>query len=50
LAQPRADDPPDGVAVPLAHGHHPNADRPSKIDCIHAAKVVALPLRNEKGQ
>jgi phospholipase C len=50
LAQARDDDPLEGAAVPLARGHHPNADQPSKIDRIHAAKVAALPLRNEKGQ
>ena len=49
LAQPRADDPLDGVAVPVSRVRHPNATSPSKIDRIHAAKVAALPIRNEKG-
>ncbi|HEX4180619.1 MAG TPA: alkaline phosphatase family protein [Caulobacteraceae bacterium] len=49
LDQPRADDPIDGVAVPVSSGHHPSSSKPSKIDLIHAAKVAALPIRNEKG-
>jgi phospholipase C len=49
LAQPRNDDPLAGVAVPASSLHHPNAASPSKIDRIHAAKVAALPIRNEKG-
>ncbi len=49
LAQPRNDDPLEGVAIPVAAGPYPNASSPSKIDRIHAAKVAALPIRNEKG-
>jgi phospholipase C len=49
LAKPRDDDPLDGAAVPVSNVHHPNAASPSKIDLIHAAKVAALPIRNEKG-
>ncbi|MDE2608111.1 MAG: phosphoesterase, partial [Burkholderiales bacterium] len=29
--------------------HHPNAARPSRLDRLHAARIAALPLRNEKG-
>jgi phospholipase C len=49
LAAPRADDPLKGVAVPVSGGHHPNSSVPSKLDKLHAAKVAALPVRNEKG-
>jgi len=51
LHKPRTadDDPLKGVAVPVSGVHHPNAATPSKLDKIHAARVAALPLRNEKG-
>ncbi|AIO65906.1 alkaline phosphatase family protein [Burkholderia oklahomensis] len=51
LATPRAaaDDPLSGVIVPVSTLLHPNAARPSRLDKIHAARVAALPLRNEKG-
>jgi phospholipase C len=49
LAEARGDDPLDGAAVPVSNVHYPNAASPSKIDLIHAAKVAALPIRNEKG-
>jgi phospholipase C len=49
LATARNDDPLDGVAIPLSAGHHPNASSPSRIDRIYAARVAALPVRNEKG-
>lgn len=49
LANARTDDPLAGVAVPAVTGHHPNAAEPSVIDRIQAARVAALPVRNEKG-
>jgi phospholipase C len=49
LAAPRTDDPLNGVKVPVSVGVHPNSSQPSLIDRIHASKVAALPLRNEKG-
>lgn len=49
LDKARADDPLKGVAVPVSTGSHPNSSVPSKIDRIHAARVAALPIRNEKG-
>jgi phospholipase C len=49
LANPRTDDPLKGVKVPVSSVHHPNSSTPSKLDKIHAARVAALPIRNEKG-
>jgi phospholipase C len=49
LAQPRTDDPLQGVAAPASQGFHPNASEPSKLDMIQAKRVAALPIRNEKG-
>ena len=51
LATPRDgnDDPLAGVSIPVSSSHHPNASQPSKIDKIQAARVAALPIRNEKG-
>ncbi len=49
LTAARHDDPLKGVRVPAASGHHPNAAVPSKLDKIHAKRVAALPIRNEKG-
>jgi len=49
LANPRTDDPLGGVVAPISTGHHPNSSTPTKIDKIHAAKIAALPIRNEKG-
>jgi phospholipase C len=49
LAAARNDDPLDDVTIPFSTGHHPNASSPSKIDRLHAARVAALPIRNEKG-
>jgi phospholipase C len=49
LQQPRNDDPLKGVAVPESTGHHPNSSTPSRLDKIHAARVAALPIRNEQG-
>jgi len=45
----RKDDPLKGVAVPVSSAHHPNSSTPSRLDKIHAARVAALPIRNEKG-
>jgi len=49
LATPRTDDPLNGVKIPVSGDVHPNQSQPSVIDRIHASKVAALPLRNEKG-
>jgi phospholipase C len=49
LSKARADDPLAGVTLPVSSGDHPDAAAPSKLDMIHAARVAALPIRNEKG-
>jgi phospholipase C len=49
LTAARTDDPLEGVAIPVANMHHQNASTPSRLDKIHAARVAALPIRNEKG-
>jgi phospholipase C len=49
LTNPRTDDPLKGVTPPVATSAHPNSSTPSKIDKIQAAKVAALPIRNEHG-
>jgi phospholipase C len=49
LTTARTDDPIQGVLPPVSSAHHPNSSTPSRIDKLHAAKVAALPLRNEKG-
>ena len=49
LTHARTDDPLAGVKAPVSGVSHPSASSPSKIDKIHAARVAALPVRNEKG-
>lgn len=51
LADPREDDPlaTAGAQIPVSNAFHPFTSEPSVIDRIHASKVAALPLRNEKG-
>jgi phospholipase C len=49
LSTPRADDPLQGVQIPLSSPPHPAQDEPSLIDKIHAHKVSLLPVRNEQG-
>jgi len=49
LATPRTYDPLNGVPIPVSDSIHPNTSEPSVIDRIHASKVTALPIRNEKG-
>jgi len=49
LSTPRTDDPLAGVVIPPPAIAHPNSSQPSRIDKLHAQKVEALPLRNEKG-
>jgi len=49
LAQPRADDPLQGIEPPVSGETHPTPEVPTPMDLIHAEKVSALPLRNEKG-
>lgn len=49
LAKPRTDDPLSGVVAPISSSAHPGASAPTKLDRIHAARVAALPIRNEKG-
>ena len=48
-ARPGDDDPLKGVTPPVWMGQHPNASTPSKLDKLQAARVAALPIRNEKG-
>jgi phospholipase C len=38
-----------GVTPPSSNAFHPNSSVPSKIDMIHAARVAALPVRNQQG-
>ena len=49
LEVPRTDDPLAGVEIPVSSGGHPNSSVPSKLDKLQAARVAALPIRNEKG-
>jgi phospholipase C len=49
LAQPRKDDPIQGVKAPVAMLAHPNSSRPSLLQTIHAWRLAALPMRNDKG-
>jgi phospholipase C len=49
LTTPRTDDPLNGVVPPISSNTHPSASKPTKIDMIHAQRVAALPVRNEKG-
>lgn len=49
LANPRTDDPLSGVVPPVSSAAQPGASTPTKLDRIHAARVAALPIRNEKG-
>src|SRR5205823_718980 len=45
----RTDDALAGVTPPISNAFHPNSSIPSKIEMIHAARVAALPLRNQQG-
>jgi len=49
LANPREDDPLQGVEIPVSKGFHPNSSQPSVIEKLHAEKVALLPLRNDQG-
>jgi len=49
LATPRTDDPLNGVVIPVSKHVHPQQSTPSLLERIHAEKVAALPLRNDKG-
>jgi phospholipase C len=49
LAEPRQDDPLQGIEVPRSRIPHPNQAQPSIIERLHAEKVSRLPLRNDKG-
>ena len=49
LSEARDDDPIAGVAVPVSTAKPADASLPSHLDLVHAAKVAALPIRNEKG-
>lgn len=49
LKRARTDDPLKDVTVPSSNLHHPNASTPSLLDRLHAERVAALPIRNEKG-
>lgn len=49
LAQPRTDDPLEGIVPPQSQEIHPKQMTPSVIEKIHANKVAKLPLRNDKG-
>src|SRR5262249_62264025 len=49
LAVPRTDDPLKGVIPPVSKNTHPLQSTPSLLERVHAEKVAALPLRNDKG-
>jgi phospholipase C len=49
LAQPRTDNPIAGVLAPQSKLAHPNSSVPSLLERIHASKLAALPMRNDKG-
>ena len=49
LAKPRTDDPLKGVPIPSSTVVHPKQSKPSILEKLHAEKVAALPLRNDKG-
>ncbi len=49
LATPRADDPLQGVQIPVSTVAHPEQSAPALIENIHAHKVSLLPLRNDQG-
>jgi phospholipase C len=49
LATPRADDPLQGIQVPVSTDSHPNLSVPSDLEKIHAAKVAALAVPDVHG-
>ena len=49
LVQARTDDPLADVKPPLPAASHPNASVPTRLDKLRAARVAALPIRDEKG-
>lgn len=49
LAAPRADDPLQGVAVPVAAGQVPGANLPSHLQQVYAELVSQLPVPDENG-
>jgi phospholipase C len=49
LDKPRDDDPLANVSVPVSSAHHQNSSTPSRLDRLQAARIAALPVRNEKG-
>ena len=49
LARARTDDPLKGINPPASQGSHPHSSDPTKLDKLHAARVAALPVRNEHG-
>lgn len=49
LAKARGDDPLQGVTAPASAIHHPLSSTPSRIDRLQAARVAALPIRNDQG-
>lgn len=50
LTTPRTDDPLSGVAVPVATGSAPNADRPSHLQLVQAELVADLPVPETQGR
>jgi phospholipase C len=49
LAKARTDDPLHGVVPPVSAHVHPQQSTPSLLEKLHAQKIAALPLRNDKG-
>jgi len=49
LAQPRTDDPLQGVTVPVATGQNPAEDKPSHLQEVHAELVAQLPVPDAQG-
>jgi phospholipase C len=49
LAQPRTDDPLQGVATPVSKTLQHAPSKPSRMELIHAQRVAALPIMNAHG-
>lgn len=49
LAQPRTDDPLQGVAVPVSAAQNPDQNRPSHLQQVQAELVAQLPIPDEQG-
>jgi phospholipase C len=48
LAQPRTDDPLNGIPVPVSSVAYPHLSRPSLLELVYVAKVARLPVPNDR--